>query len=213
MVLVAGVEGYFGVLLTLPVLTELWLMGLLAGIALWAQMAQLHKLLSLYRQATRDSLTSLFNRRAIMERLMGEYHRANRYDHPMTVVLFDLDRFKRINDTYGHLTGDAVLKTFARLLTNKLRTTDLVGRYGGEEFLALLSETGVHAARELAERIRSACEKTPMHGPHDEVVNVTVSGGVAELAHDEDIPGLLERVDEFLYNAKKQGRNRVVTAE
>ena len=148
-----------------------------------------------------------------MERLMSEYHRANRYDHPMTLVLFDLDRFKRVNDTYGHLAGDAVLKTFSELLTSKLRTSDLVGRYGGEEFLALLPETEVHAARELAERIRSACENTPMHGPHGEVVNVTVSGGVAELAHDEDILGLIDRVDDCLYNAKNQGRNRVVIAE
>ena len=213
MALVAGVEGYFGVLLTLPVLAELWLMGLLAGIALWAQMAQLHKLLSLYHQATRDPLTNLFNRRAFMERFLSEYHRSNRYDRPMTVVLFDLDRFKRVNDTYGHLTGDAVLKTFSQLLTSKLRTSDLVGRYGGEEFLILLPETGVQAARELAERIRSDCENTPMHGPHDEVVNVTVSGGVAELTHDEDIPELINRVDDCLYNAKKQGRNRVVMAD
>jgi diguanylate cyclase (GGDEF)-like protein len=192
---------------------ELWLMGLLAGIALWAQMAQLHMLLSLYRQATRDSLTSLFNRRAIMERLLDEYHRANRYDHPMTVVLFDLDRFKRINDTYGHLTGDAVLKTFAQLLTNKFRTTDLVGRYGGEEFLILLPETSADAARGLTERIRSACENTPIRGPHEDVVNITVSGGVAELAHDEDIPGLLKRVDDCLYNAKNQGRNQIIVAD
>jgi diguanylate cyclase (GGDEF)-like protein len=147
-----------------------------------------------------------------MERRINEYHRANRYGHTMTVVLFDLDRFKRVNDTYGHLTGDAVLKDFAQLLMSKLRTSDLVGRYGGEEFLALLPETGVHAARELAERIRSACENTPMHGPHGEVVNVTVSGGVAELAHDEDITELINHVDDCLYNAKKQGRNRVVIA-
>jgi diguanylate cyclase (GGDEF)-like protein len=106
-----------------------------------------------------------------------------------------------------------VLKTFAQLLMSKLRTSDLVGRYGGEEFLALLPETEVHAARELAERIRSACENTPMHGPHDEVVDVTVSGGVAELAHHEDIPELINRVDDCLYNAKKQGRNRIVIAE
>ena len=132
--LVAGVEWYFGGLLTLPVLAELWLMGLLAGIALWAQMAQLHMLLSLYRQATRDSLTGLFNRRALVERLMDEYHRTNRYNRSLAVVLFDLDRFKRVNDSYGHLTGDAVLKGFARLLTGMLRTTDVVGRYGGEEF-------------------------------------------------------------------------------
>jgi diguanylate cyclase (GGDEF)-like protein len=106
-----------------------------------------------------------------------------------------------------------VLKTFAQLLMSKLRTSDLVGRYGGEEFLALLPETEVHAARELAERIRSACENTPMHGPHNEVVNVTISGGVAELDHDEDIPGLLKRVDDCLYNAKNQGRNLIIIAK
>ena len=187
-------------------------MGLLAGIALWAQMAQLHMLLSLYRQATRDSLTGLFNRRALVERLMDEYHRTNRYNRSLAVVLFDLDRFKRVNDSYGHLTGDAVLKGFARLLTGMLRTTDVVGRYGGEEFLLVLPETGAGAARDLAERIRVACENTPVYGPHGEMVNVTVSGGVAELTPDEGVPELINRVDECLYDAKSRGRNQVVIA-
>lgn len=213
MALVAGVEWYFGALLTLPVLTELWLMGLLAGIAIWTQMTQLHKLLSLYHQATRDPLTGLFNRRALMERLQDECHRSNRYDHPLTVVLFDLDRFKRVNDSYGHLTGDAVLKSFAQMLVTALRTTDFVGRYGGEEFLVLLPETHALAARDLAERIRVACEETPVYGPHGEMVNVTVSGGVAQLNQERDISQLLSRVDECLYNAKNRGRNLVVIAE
>ena len=107
--MVGGVELYSGKLLHIPVLTELWLMLLLAGIALWAQMTQLHMLLSLYRQATRDPLTGLYNRRAFMERMDEEINRSQRYQRPLSVLMFDLDRFKRINDNYGHLTGDRVL--------------------------------------------------------------------------------------------------------
>ena len=211
--MVGGVELYSGKLLHIPVLTELWLMLLLAGIALWAQMTQLHMLLSLYRQATRDPLTGLYNRRAFMERLDEEINRSQRYQRPLSILMFDLDRFKRINDTYGHLTGDRVLNSFARLLTGSLRTSDLCGRYGGEEFLVLLPETQVGAALELAERIRQACATTPVQSAKTEqpvTVTVTVSGGVAELTDRETPDELITRVDDSLYEAKKKGRNQVV---
>ena len=101
-----------------------------------------------------DPLTGLVNRRMLMERLGSELERAVRYERPFTILLLDLDKFKRINDAYGHLTGDHVLKRFSRLIEKALRGVDLVGRYGGEEFLAILPETDATGAEEVADRIR-----------------------------------------------------------
>ena len=208
--LVVGLNIYVYQLLTLNVLAQLWLMGLLGGIAILAQMTQLHMLLGLYRQATHDPLTSLYNRRAFIERMNHEVSRTRRYRHAMTVLMFDLDRFKRINDNYGHLTGDNVLQSFAMLLTRTLRTSDLIGRYGGEEFLVLLPETSAEAGHELAERVRREWETLRIEGLSNEVISITVSGGVAQLRDDESTEDLIRRVDECLYEAKKHGRNQTV---
>ncbi|HEY5789081.1 MAG TPA: GGDEF domain-containing protein [Gammaproteobacteria bacterium] len=191
---------------------SLWLLALLTSLALWAQVNQLQMLLRLYRQATRDALTGLFNRRALMTRLDVEIERSNRYRRELSVLLFDLDKFKRINDTLGHLAGDAVLRHFSGVVEQALRRTDLVGRYGGEEFLAVLPETGSVRAQEVAERIRAGCHASPASGPSGEPIEFTTSIGVAQLAPDEEAEQLLSRVDDSLYKAKESGRDRVILA-
>jgi diguanylate cyclase (GGDEF)-like protein len=193
-------------------IAALWLLGLLLTLALWAQMSQLQMLLRLYRQATRDPLTGLLNRRALMGRLAEEMERSQRYKRQLTVLLFDLDKFKRVNDALGHLAGDAVLRHFAGVMEKALRRSDLVGRYGGEEFLAVLPETSPERGCEVAERIRSDCHDAPASAPDGTPVPFTTSIGVATLLPGEDAETLLTRVDESLYKAKETGRDRVVLA-
>lgn len=211
-VVVAALDMHFGNLLTPAALQDLWLLALIAGISMWASMAQLKLLLRLYRQATRDPLTGLFNRRTLMEGLRNEIARAGRYGRPLSLMLFDLDRFKRVNDTYGHVTGDMVLQAFARMLSGELRHPDVVGRYGGEEFLAVLPETARHDARDVAERLCGACRATPITGFDGRSVAFTASVGVAELVAGEDARSVVDRVDAALYAAKAHGRDRVVVA-
>jgi diguanylate cyclase (GGDEF)-like protein len=148
-----------------------------------------------------------------MERLAVEMERSTRYQRQLTVLLFDLDKFKRVNDTLGHLAGDAVLRHFARVVEAALRTSDLVGRYGGEEFLAVLPETGPERGCEVAERIRSGCHTSPATTADGTEVAFTTSIGVATLQPGEDPEALLTRVDASLYQAKETGRDRIVLAD
>jgi diguanylate cyclase (GGDEF)-like protein len=209
---VLAAEYTLDALYTAETVGVLWLLTLLTSLALWAEMSQLQMLLRLYRQATRDTLTGLFNRRALMQRLEEEIERAQRYGRPLTVLLFDLDKFKRINDTHGHLAGDAVLRHFAGVVEAALRRSDLVGRYGGEEFLGLLPETPAATAQEVAERIRLDCHRNPVAGPGGQQIEFTTSIGVAELRKGELGEQVLARVDESLYAAKDAGRDRVILA-
>lgn len=202
----------FGELLELRSLGSLWLMGLLSGIALWAQSAQLYMLLGLYRQATLDPLTGLFNRRALFRQLATELGRARRYDRPLSVLLFDLDHFKRINDLYGHPVGDEVLRHLADVLRNQTRTEDMIGRYGGEEFVIVATESGADAATAMAERIRQAIASSPLRIASGEL-HLSSSVGVTQWDRGEDEDQLMARVDFALYEAKDGGRNRVVTLD
>ncbi len=206
----AAVKGTF---FSADTIANLWLLGLLLSLALWAQMSQLQMLLRLYRQATRDPLTGLFNRRALMGRLAEEMERSERYKRVLTVLLFDLDKFKRVNDTLGHLAGDAVLRHFAKVVEAALRNSDLVGRYGGEEFLAVLPETSPERGCEVAERIRNGCHEAPATAPDGTDVVFTTSIGVATLLPGEDSEALIARCDDSLYKAKETGRDRVVLAD
>lgn len=199
-----------GTLFSFSTFEDIWLLMLLAGIAMWAQLAQLYMLLRLYREATRDTLTGLVNRRVLTKWTEVEMRRAEVDGTPLSVLLFDLDRFKRINDKYGHLTGDAVLQSFAKILEEEVFDSNFLGRYGGEEFLAILPENEIGSAIEMAERIRLACHDVTTKGLEGESVSFTVSVGVSQFLPGEDSSSLLNRVDKCLYQAKALGRDQVV---
>ena len=167
----------------------------------------------LREMAIRDPLTGLYNRRYFQERFQEEMSRAKRYRQPLTVVLADIDHFKRINDTYGHLFGDEVLKEVARVFRERIRKSDLVARYGGEEFVFLLPNTHARAGAAFAERIRREVENLEIKFM-DQVIKVTISLGVATLVSFEvSEPEFLNMADKALYLSKERGRNRVTTVE
>lgn len=153
-----------------------------------------------------DELTGLANRRRLMQRLKEEMSGARRHDRPLSLLLLDLDHFKRINDTWGHLKGDQVLKQLAQLCCNALRGEDLVARLGGEELAVLLPCTAIDPAMQLAERLRAAIADGDFGITQG---RVTASIGVAEHREDDSIDAFIERADRGLYAAKRAGRNRV----
>ena len=156
-----------------------------------------------------DELTGLYNRRHFLKLAEREVNRAVRYKHPQAFIMFDLDRFKRVNDTHGHSVGDQVLKTVASLARQELREIDLIGRYGGEEFVILLPETGRKGARAIAERLRKRVAQTQMKVGQAEIT-ITISLGVSILSPDcNNLTHLIEASDKALYAAKNAGRNRV----
>jgi len=157
-----------------------------------------------------DGLTGLYNHRHINELLIEEFERCKRSKQPVSVVMMDLDRFKLVNDTHGHPTGDVVLIDTARILRDTAREIDRLGRYGGEEFIVILPETGEQEAAQFAERVRSRIEEYLFTDDAVEL-RMTVSSGVSTLSGDIDSPDkLLKRADEALYEAKETGRNQVI---
>ena len=208
-----GSEIYFDESMTISSLGDIWLLTLLAGIAIWAQLAQLQMLLRLYREASRDPLTGLVNRRVLNKWLDIEMTRARQQNRPLSILLFDLDFFKRVNDTYGHLTGDKVLQTFSRLLKRDLSNYNLIGRYGGEEFIVVLTGKDEAAAMISAERIRKNCHTVETRGSEGCVVSFTVSVGVTGLRDTDTTETLIHRVDKGLYKAKMNGRDTVMLAD
>jgi diguanylate cyclase (GGDEF)-like protein len=159
--------------------------------------------------ATVDPLTRAFNRRKLSEILADETSRARRYATPLSVILFDIDHFKRVNDTYGHDAGDVVLTEMARLVMGLLRENDRLARWGGEEFLVVAPGVGLEGAAELAERLRAAVAAQAFPG----VPGVTASFGVAQYRPGEPPEPLVKRADAALYRAKEGGRNRVEREE
>jgi len=159
-----------------------------------------------YQQiAVTDVLTGLANRRGIDQHLRREAARASRHGHRLSFVMADVDHFKRVNDRWGHGVGDDVLRRVSRAIAQALRTSDVAARWGGEEFLVVLADAGVEGARLCAERIRSAVDNLTI----PRIGHVTISAGVAELASGEDLGAALLRADQFLYQAKAEGRNTV----
>jgi diguanylate cyclase (GGDEF)-like protein len=167
-------------------------------------------------QAVTDGLTGLFNRRHIQATLESEQRRAQRYGHEFSVIMLDIDHFKGYNDTYGHTQGDVLIKMVAGLLRANVRAVDIVGRYGGEEFLVLMPETSKMEATYTAERLRQAVADAAFPGHADApefAVSKTISLGVATLPEDApDAEMLVTRADQALYEAKRGGRNRAVIA-
>lgn len=193
-------------------LNQIWLLGLFAVASAWVQCGQLNMLLQLYRESTTDELTGMMNRRLLMKQLEKARAAMIRKQAPFAVLLLDLDRFKRINDTFGHLAGDAVLREVATTLAEQLEPGMVLGRYGGEEFAILLPRCPELAqAKRVAERLRVAVEARLVKSPtSDELLEVTVSIGLTLARRGEGIEALLNRADECLYRAKMAGRNCVV---
>lgn len=168
---------------------------------------------SLWRLSTIDGLTGLLNHRSIRKRLYEEFDRARRYKLPLTIGIADVDRFKKVNDTWGHLVGDGVLREIARTMSEGLRSSDILGRYGGEEFLILLPHSKLQDARGVCTRI---CEKLinhPLRCPElNQGLNVTASFGLAamvEISGPDAAESLIALADSRLYQAKEEGRARV----
>ncbi len=167
---------------------------------------------ALRQQATHDPLTGLWNRTAIFELLHAETARAARSAEPLSVLIADIDHFKRVNDTYGHMAGDVVLRAAAERLASSIRPYDSAARYGGEEFLCVLPRCTRGEAAGVAERVRSAIADGPMdvlEGP----LSITMSLGVATAGMQVGGDALVRAADAALYQAKHAGRNRVVAAE
>jgi diguanylate cyclase (GGDEF)-like protein len=165
----------------------------------------------LQRLATTDPLSELWNRRTFMEAADAEHQRCRRTDAPLALVLFDLDHFKRINDTHGHAVGDLVIKSFARTVKGALRPYDCVCRYGGEEFLVMLPATAAADAVAIAERILAECRTAPLD-LHGNVVRFTASAGIAVGDGSTTLDQLLAGADAALYRAKRAGRDRAELA-
>ena len=163
----------------------------------------------IYRLMTVDGLTQLFNRRYFNETLEREINRCKRYERPLSLVIFDVDHFKLINDEFGHVAGDALLRQLATVVKSRVRREDILARVGGEEFAGILPEVGLAGALATAEKIREVVESTGMTF-EDNVMPCTISLGVAELAGNDDPKALYARADAALYRAKQSGRNRVM---
>jgi diguanylate cyclase (GGDEF)-like protein len=184
---------------------------LLNGVASQGAIAVRHAQLFAAQEANAltDELTKLPNRRALAQKYIDEMHRARRYHKSIAFLMIDLDHFKGVNDTYGHLNGDAVLAELAALLKGCARDTDVCARYGGEEFGIILHETSEAGARTLAERIRSKVAAASFPGG----LKLTVSIGVAATADPSMFTTLMEHADQALYAAKQGGRNQVRVAD
>lgn len=159
-------------------------------------------------QSRKDFLTKLFNKRALDEFMSVKEAEFERYGHNFTVVFFDLDYFKAVNDTYGHDAGDAVLFAFAKILKNEARTVDVIGRFGGEEFMAILGETDLDGGVVFAQKVRNKVKNARMMYKENRI-ELTVSCGVSERKTHFSLQNLVKSADEALYKAKKDGRDRV----
>ena len=159
----------------------------------------------LKEHASTDSLTKAYNRLKFDEIIESEINRSKRYDQMLSLIAFDIDHFKTVNDNYGHLFGDYVLKTIVNLTKDNIRGVDYLARWGGEEFMIILPETGLERAEALAQRIKEEIENYKFN----KIGKVTVSFGVAQFKKDDSEDTLIKRADDALYKAKNKGRNRV----
>ncbi|MEW6599767.1 MAG: GGDEF domain-containing protein, partial [Nitrospirota bacterium] len=160
-----------------------------------------------------DGLTGLFNRQHLDKRLAEEMDRARRYGTPLSLIIFDIDYFKKINDSFGHITGDKILQTTASVIRETLRNTDIAGRFGGDEFVTILVQTDLHVGMQVAERLRLRIEQQRVKVDKDRDAGFSISLGICQfdstIARAEDF---IARADEALYKAKRDRRNKVCKA-
>ena len=166
----------------------------------------------LERLANIDSLTGLLNRGAILRKLSEQMKHAKRYREELSLSLLDIDHFKKVNDQYGHLTGDDVLEQVAIIMWQNIRDADIIGRYGGEEFIIILPRTDLSSALNVAERVRKMIEASKIKDSEGNAFSLTVSQGISIYKLGEDEHSLISRADNALYKAKGNGRNRVETS-
>lgn len=172
--------------------------------------SRLERLRILRSYMVRDSLTGLYNHTSFRGRLAQEISRCERQDSKLALVMLDLDHFKRVNDTYGHPTGDSVLKSLARLLQERLRQSDVIGRYGGEEFVSVMLDAGKEDAHKVMEEIRQHFSEIQHYSSKQGVFTVTFSCGIAVYPEYKTVQALVDAADQALYEAKAGGRNKVV---
>jgi diguanylate cyclase (GGDEF)-like protein/PAS domain S-box-containing protein len=165
----------------------------------------------LVQMAKVDGLTGVFNRRYLDTRLQEELERSRRHGNPLSIMMLDIDHFKDINDTQGHICGDYTLRKISELLLNLVRTSDILGRYGGEEFCCVLPETSFEQAIVLAERCREQIA-ADQFSCTDYQTRVTISIGVTDLHRNDTLDSIIKRADDALYQAKRAGRNRVCSS-
>ncbi|PJZ89826.1 diguanylate cyclase DgcR [Leptospira levettii] len=184
---------------------------LLARIFSALRMKSLHD--QLRETAIRDVLTGLYNRRYMEERIEQEFQRCKRHKHSLSLAMIDIDFFKKVNDTYGHETGDIVLKRIAFELKTSLRKSDIISRFGGEEFVIVFPETGVNDATKVLDKIRESVSSIELKSEAGENFKVSFSGGVAggDITEIDNPTELLRTADKLLYEAKSSGRNRIVS--
>ena len=154
-----------------------------------------------------DKLTGLYNRLKLDELMLIKIEAFRRYNVDFSIILLDIDNFKSVNDTYGHDVGDYVLQTIAKTLRTHIRITDIIGRWGGEEFLIICNNTNLDNSKILAENIRKIVENIKF----DKVGNKTISLGLSEFQKDDDVKSIFKRADDALYEAKTTGKNKVCT--
>jgi diguanylate cyclase (GGDEF)-like protein len=173
---------------------------------LQSQLAQITDLAAI------DELTGLYNRRALFSRLVEEHSRVERYKENFSLMIFDIDDFKQVNDTYGHQVGDAILKNLAHFLKGNLRTSDFISRFGGEEFIAILPSTEMEKAKRVAEKMRHMLGKKVFEDKKGEVkIKITVSTGISQCTPGDTVDDLIKRADDALYMAKNDGKNAIFT--
>jgi diguanylate cyclase (GGDEF)-like protein/PAS domain S-box-containing protein len=165
---------------------------------------------SLVKLSQEDALTGLFNRRTLMAAIEEEAVRYQRYQHPLSLLIIDIDHFKQVNDQWGHPMGDAVLKAFAAACRDAMRDNDKIGRWGGEEFVILLPETGCAEAERVACRLLAHIATLAIDTHSGGMIRITVSIGATSAHQGDTVETLLKRADDALYDAKAAGRNRIV---
>ncbi len=163
----------------------------------------------LQQLAREDGLTGIANRRWLDLQLLREYERAQRFGHPLSIAMLDIDDFKKVNDTYSHLTGDKVLRNIAQLLQGRIRSVDIAGRYGGEEFMLILLETNNKQAEKVCEAIRAEIESTSWRKIDPRINTITISIGIATLNGHANLEDFVAQADAQLYKAKQLGKNKV----
>ncbi|OAN13761.1 hypothetical protein A3K86_14465 [Photobacterium jeanii] len=203
-----GVDILANRLLSPENLAGYWLQNVLALMVIWSQQSKLYMLMRLYRQATLDPLTGIYNRRMLLQLAQKAMENCEQEKQPFTVLLFDIDKFKRVNDTWGHGAGDMVLRGFTQFIQSRIRKTDLFGRYGGEEFVLFLPNCDHQQAIEIAERtlqsLRSLKIAIEIDNAH---LMITSSIGISSFTHGDSLSSLIDRADRALYECKDAGRN------